>query len=392
MTPPLVIPRTEHNLSRRQISPDALRVLYRLRAGNYLGYLAGGGVRDLLLGRRPKDFDVVTDATPKQVKRLFSNCRIIGRRFRLAHVFFGKDIIEVATFRADSSADVDPETPVAAPKHGAASDTPVTAPGDAHHPARVRTPLRREDGMIVRDNIFGSPEDDARRRDFTINALFYNIADFSIIDYVGGLADLRARMIRSIGPPAERYVEDPVRMVRAIRFAAMLDLDIEEETYRAIGHCRQSLAQASNARMYEEVLKLFLCGEAERAFDYLGDTGLRKVMFPQWAHWIESPHADDRMKRARQACHQIDSWVRSGQTVRPALLLATLFEDYHLARAEAFVRQGIPKFNALDVVSSQHFSELADRVFVPRKIGDQIAHLLAGHGHVESAARPRRRR
>ena len=226
---PVIIPRTEHPISRKWISPNAVRVLYRLKESGHVAYLVGGGVRDLILGREPKDFDIATDASPNEVKKIFRNCRLIGRRFRLAHIHFHDEIIEVATFRSNISDEPDapaaPETVVApeptAPLAGEAAAPP--SPG-APAAARPRPPrmLKTEDGMILRDNVFGTPEQDAIRRDFTVNALFYSIADYSVIDYVSGMADLRKGLIRIIGDPVVRFTEDPVRMVRAVRFAALL--------------------------------------------------------------------------------------------------------------------------------------------------------------------------
>ena len=194
---PQLIARPDHIVSRRQISSAALKVLYGLKEAGYTAYLAGGGVRDLLLERNPKDFDVATNATPEEVKKTFRNCRLIGRRFRLAHVYFHNEIIEVATFRAP------------APKEG---------------PKTEKNEFSAKDGLVLRDNVFGSPEEDAQRRDFTVNALFYDIADFSIIDYANGMHDLNDRILRVIGDPDTRFIEDPVRILRAIRFAATLNL------------------------------------------------------------------------------------------------------------------------------------------------------------------------
>ncbi len=213
MVEPRVISREEHTLSRRDIDSDALKVLYRLRQGNHIAYLVGGSVRDLLLGRRPKDFDIGTSAHPYQVKKLFRNCWIIGRRFRLAHVKFGQKVIEVATFRRQ----VQPgeeivQDGVPSPDHQV-EHPPSATDGDPH--------------FLHRDNTFGTPEEDAFRRDFTINALFYDIATFSIIDYVGGLEDLRAGVVRSIGDPIVRFQEDPVRMLRAVALAARLDFALD---------------------------------------------------------------------------------------------------------------------------------------------------------------------
>src|SRR5262245_6779811 len=211
MAVPVVVPRAEHAISRKQIDPDALKVLYRLHQNNFAAYLVGGSVRDLLLGRRPKDFDIGTDAHPYQVKRLFKNCWIIGRRFRLAHVRFGPKTIEVATFRRQLTA-----AELAAPEEPH-DGIPLEHGGHTGH----------HDRMLHRDNTFGTPEEDAFRRDFTVNALFYDIADFSIIDFTGGLRDLDARVIRSIGDPTERFQEDPVRMIRAVSMASRLDFSID---------------------------------------------------------------------------------------------------------------------------------------------------------------------
>src|ERR1700682_4161394 len=206
MVEPRVIPRAEHPLSRRDVDPDALRVLYRLRQFNYAAYLVGGSVRDLLIGRRPKDFDIGTSSRPYQVKKLFRNCWIIGRRFRLAHVKFGSKVIEVATFRRQVAAGEE------VVQDGVPAPDPSTPEGEH---------------LIHHDNTFGTPEEDAFRRDFTINALFYDIASFSVIDYVGGLEDLHARVVRSIGDPDVRLLEDPVRMLRAVALSARLDFSIE---------------------------------------------------------------------------------------------------------------------------------------------------------------------
>src|SRR5512134_3329475 len=211
MAAPVIVPRAEHPISRKDIDPDAVKVLYRLRDFNYTAYLVGGGVRDLLLGRKPKDFDVGTDAHPYQIKKLFRNCWIIGRRFRLAHVRFGTKTIEVATFRRPVTSEE-----LAAPDEPQPDGPAAGGDGD-----------EGPDRLVHRDNTFGTPEEDAFRRDFTINALFYDIATFSIIDYTGGLDDLRAGLVRCIGEPAERFQEDPVRMLRAVAMAARLGFRID---------------------------------------------------------------------------------------------------------------------------------------------------------------------
>ena len=262
MVEPLVVGRADHTISRRQIDPDALKVLYRLRRFDHVAYLVGGGVRDLLLDRHPKDFDIGTSAHPYEVKRIFRNCWIIGRRFRLAHVKFGTKTIEVATFRC------------LAPEPEAAADE--TAEQAASGAARGRGPIRR-------DNTFGTPEEDAFRRDFTINALFYDIATLAVIDYVGGLADLRDGVIRAIGDPNERFVEDPVRMVRAASFAARLGFRLDPAVRRAIARHNGEIANASPARMTEELYKILRSGVAAHTYRSLLELGLLSWIAPEIA-------------------------------------------------------------------------------------------------------------
>src|SRR5438477_1145289 len=220
---PRILPRPDHTVSRKDIDADALKVLYRLKNHGFKACLVGGGVRDLLLGRKPKDFAISTDAHPQQVKKLFRNCFVIGRRFRLCHVRFGRKVVEVSTFRRQ-----------APPEEG--------------------------DTLIRRDNTFGTPEEDAFRRDFTVNALFYDIATYAVIDYVGGLRDLENRVIRSIGDPGVRFLEDPVRMLRAVVFAARLDFQIDEPILDAIGTHRHEIAGAAPARLVEEYFKILRSG------------------------------------------------------------------------------------------------------------------------------------
>jgi poly(A) polymerase len=260
MAEPRIIPREEHTLSRRDIDPDALKVLYRLRQADHVAFLVGGSVRDLLLGRRPKDFDIGTSAHPYQVKKLFRNCWIIGRRFRLAHVKFGTKVIEVATFRRQLA----PGEEVV--QDGVPAPDPSTVEGQH---------------LIHHDNTFGTPEEDALRRDFTINALAYDISNFSVIDYVGGLEDLRAGIVRSIGDPDVRLREDPVRMLRAIAIAARLDFTIEPSLLEAIRTHRHEIAKSSAPRMIEEYYKILRAGSAEKTFRMLAGVGLLEPTAPE---------------------------------------------------------------------------------------------------------------
>src|SRR5450759_1808174 len=266
MVEPTVIPRSEHPLSRRDIDHDALKVLYRLKDAGFIAYLVGGSVRDLLLGRRPKDFDIVTSAHPYQVKRLFRNCFVIGRRFRLVHVKFGQKIIEVATFRRH----VPPAEAI---------DDPLPPPDDAGQGISASAAAR--DLLIHRDNTFGTPEEDAFRRDFTINALFYDIATFSIIDYVDGLRDLRERVIRAIGDPDERFCEDPVRMLRAVAFAERLGFALDPPVEEAIRGNRGEIARSAPARLIEEYYKVLRTGASASVFRTAARLGLLEAITPE---------------------------------------------------------------------------------------------------------------
>jgi poly(A) polymerase len=279
MAEPTIVPRSAHSLSRRQVDPDALKVLYRLHEHNYVAYLVGGSVRDLLLGRRPKDFDIGTSAHPHQVKKLFRNCWIIGRRFRLAHVKFGTKTIEVATFRRQVDAAVTPEAELAealAADPSGMEDQPLPDADRQEFDAR-----RQRDRLIQRDNTYGTPEEDAFRRDFTVNALFYDIGTFSIIDYVGGLEDLHARMIRCIGDPDVRFLEDPVRMLRAVVLAARLEFTIEDPILDSIDSHKHEIAKSAPPRLLEEYFKILRSGHAEDAFRQLHATGLLKEITPE---------------------------------------------------------------------------------------------------------------
>ena len=259
MSEPKIVPRAEHALSRKLIDPEALKVLYRLNQANYTAYLVGGSVRDLLLGRKPKDFDIGTSAHPYEVKKLFRNCWIIGRRFRLAHVRFGDKPLEVATFRRQVSAEE------------MAADAPLQTLGPPESDVAAPELDDARDRLIHRDNTFGTPEQDAFRRDFTINALFYDIETFSIIDYTGGLDDLQAKIVRCIGVPEERFQEDPVRMLRAVAMAARLEFTIDEPIEAAIASHRADIARSAPARLIEEFYKLLRSGAAERAFRMLAE-------------------------------------------------------------------------------------------------------------------------
>ena len=382
---PTIIPRSEHNVSRKWISPNAVRVLYRLKEKGYHAYLVGGGVRDLLLGREPKDFDIATDAKPNEVKKVFRNCRLIGRRFRLAHIHFHDEIVEVATFRSKAPEEPEEEAsasagqtlpaPAVEPEAQAPALSPESSPvetqGAPSSPAKPRPPrmLKTEDGMILRDNVFGTPEEDALRRDFTVNALFYAIADYAVIDYVGGMQDLKSGLIRTIGDPAVRFTEDPVRMVRAVRFAAILGFEIEENTYRAMLELKDKVALASPARMYEEVLKLFLLGEGEKTYQLLRKTGLFGVIFPGLNEWVDTEEDGFPRTWIGKALEWVDTYVQSGRPVQPHILFGLMFGQFMEEKAAKLMKSGVNALEAMTKAVAEVLSEQAQRVMIPKKIG-----------------------
>ena len=305
-----VIPRDAHTISRKDISPNALRVLYRLKDAGFGAYLVGGAVRDLLVGGHPKDFDVATSATPEEVRALFRNCRLIGRRFRLAHVVYGREIIEVATFRAN----VDDGS------------------GDRQ---------LHEGGRLLRDNVYGTIEDDAVRRDFTANALYYAIEDFSVRDYTGGFEDVQNRVMKLIGDPETRYREDPVRMLRAVRLAAKLGFHIDEASASPLPGMAPLLREAAPARLFEECLKLFLSGHAVESFLGLERHGLLAVLFPESAQAMASNRSGALRRMVLEGLRGTDARVAAGEPVSPAFLFALLLWPAYCRALMALQAQGM---------------------------------------------------
>ncbi len=370
MVEPLVIPRSGHPISRRSIDPDALRVLYRLKDAGFAAYLVGGSVRDLLLGRRPKDFDIGTSAHPYQVKRLFRNCFIIGRRFRLAHVKFGQKVIEVATFRRQVPAG---EVEEAAPD---------TAPPDPGAPSG-------RDLLIHRDNTFGTPEEDAFRRDFTINALAYDIATFSIIDYVGGLEDLRAKLVRAIGDPDERFREDPVRMLRAVAFAARLDFRIDPPSYDAIRRLRADLARSSPARLLEEYYKILRSGAAEPTFRALAEVGLLEPVTPELqrgaseALWSSLAALDRYRRRFEALPPSLGNAILAG-----SLLVPLGFEPDPYARRDSPGHAAPPAWLGPLPVARKDLDRLRHLLLLQRRLRDASLSPRAARGVVGRSAFP----
>lgn len=358
----VIIARQEHGISRKLMSPNALRVLYRLKDNGFVAYLVGGCVRDLLLGREPKDFDVVTNATPGEVKRMFRSCRLVGRRFRLAHIHFHEELIEVATFRSQASDEPEPEAV-------------ETRRGEQ----RQRHPhmLKDGEGMILRDNVYGTPEEDALRRDFTVNALAYDIADFSIIDYVGGLADLGAGIIRTIGDPEVRFQEDPVRMLRAVRFAALLGFTMAEETRKALVAAADTVVRASPPRLYEEMLKILLSGEGAKCCDLLRQTGLFAALFPDFSAWLGAESEGFPHTRFGEMLTCVDSRVQQGNKISPPLLLALLFGEYLDEKVENFRAKGAPWQQSVDAATAEFMGEVCPFVQIANRVGTALRDIIA---------------
>ncbi|MEO6171109.1 MAG: polynucleotide adenylyltransferase PcnB [Lysobacter sp.] len=331
-----VIPRDQHNVSRKDISPNALRVLYRLRDGGFSAYLVGGAVRDLLAGRQPKDFDIATSATPEEVKQLFRNCRLIGRRFRLAHVVFGREIIEVATFRANTD----------------------DGSGDRE---------LHEGGRLLRDNVYGTIEDDAVRRDFTANALYYTIEDFSVRDYTGGFEDVQNRLMRLIGDPETRYREDPVRMLRAVRLAAKLGFEIEAATAEPIARLAPLLAESASARLFEECLKLFLSGNAVASFVGLEARGLLPALFPDTAAALKSNRSGALRNIVIDGLRGTDARVANDEPVSPAFLFALLLWPAYCHALIALQAQGVQPVDAQRRAADRVTVRQLSMVALPRR-------------------------
>jgi poly(A) polymerase len=367
----IIVPRAEHGISRSLMSPNGLKVLYKLKEQGFTAYLVGGGVRDLLLGREPKDFDVVTDATPNQLKKLFRNCRLIGRRFRLAHLHFQDEIIEVATFR--SASDAAPEEPAEPAQETDATEQEREGRRHGHGPRM----LKSEDGMVLRDNVFGSPEEDAVRRDFTVNALFYNVADFSIIDHVGGIEDLRSGLIRTIGDPLVRFTEDPVRMIRAVRFASMLGFNIEQRTEAAMVELCGTINKATPPRLYEEVLKLLMLGAGERTYQMLRHCGLFEPLFPHFDAWLSRESGGFPHARVGKALEWVDERIGQGVPVSAPLLIALMFGEYLEEKIAAFRETGAPPQQATEMAIASFAGELSPTVAVPNRVLMAVREILS---------------
>ncbi|MDX1465358.1 MAG: polynucleotide adenylyltransferase PcnB [Halomonas sp.] len=335
-TGPRIIPRQEHPVSRQHFSDAAIKVLYRLHNAGFQAFLVGGCIRDSLLGHMPKDFDVATDATPEQIRELFRNSRIIGRRFRIVHVRFGREVIEVTTFRGK--------------------------PNDDH---ADHISQQSDDGLLLRDNVWGNLEEDALRRDFTVNALYYNIADFSIHDFADGVKDIEARTLRLIGDPATRYREDPVRMLRAVRFAAKLDFHLDPATEAPIAEAAPLLLQIPPARLFDEILKLFMAGHGVVTFRLLRQYGLFAMLFPEADEAMEALPWAERL--VEHALESTDRRIREDRPVTPAFLFAALLWAPVQQRQALLEADGMPAIPALQAASQQVVSRQLQHISIPKR-------------------------
>ncbi len=326
------IPATDHGITASQICDKTKDVLRRLNKAGFEAYLVGGAVRDLMLGKEPKDFDIATSARPEEVRRLFSSCRLIGRRFRLAHIYYGRFYLEVATFRG----------PHDTSSQGVTSD----------------------DGRIIHDNVYGTVEEDALRRDFTVNALFYDLASGEVLDYVGGVDDIRKGTLRLIGDPEQRYREDPVRMLRAIRFASKLGLEIEKETQKPIQEMADLLDNIAPARLFDETLKLFHSGQAVKTLEQLREYNLFSCLFPLTEDGLHDPTFNAFVMAALS---NTDKRIRSGLSVTPAFLYSVMLWRVVKYHADRSLAQGYPMMQAFHIAASIVLKEQVQYTAVPRR-------------------------
>lgn len=344
---PRVISRSEHCISRADISRSALRVLYGLKDAGYQAFLVGGSVRDLLLGRHPKDFDVATDANPEQVHSLFRNSRLIGRRFRIVHVRFGQEIIEVATFRGLGGEETTEEHRL----------------------------VSAETGRLIRDNVYGTIEEDVWRRDFSINALYYNIADFSVWDFTAGFEDIQARRLRLIGDPEQRYREDPVRMLRAARFAAKLGFEVHPDTATPIARLAHLIDGVPSARLFDEFLKLFQTGHALESYRRLRRFGLFEHLFPATAAWM-GPGDDARGRFIELALAGTDQRVAEHRPVTPMFLFGVFLWGPVADRAVALTGEGLTDFQAIGQAAEELTRAQTERIALPRRFSVPMREML----------------
>jgi poly(A) polymerase len=332
---PKIVPFSAHGIARERISPCALKVTQTLQENGHTAYVVGGAVRDAILGWEPKDFDVATSATPEQVRELFRRSRIIGRRFRIVHVMCGRETVEVSTYRAGAAADDDKDDQVA----------------DEH-------------GRLLRDNVFGNQEQDAIRRDFTINALFYDPTTQQVWDYHDGVEDLKKKKMRMIGDPEQRYREDPVRMIRAVRLSASRGLEIDQATRAPIKSLTPLLANVPPARLFDEMLKLLLSGHAYECVKALRHEGLHHGLLPMLDVILEQPMGE---RFVMMSLRNTDARIKNDKSVSPAFLFASLLWHEVLASWKKLEADGMPQIPALFQAMDEVIQSQAGKLAIPRR-------------------------
>jgi len=343
-----ILSRAEHGISRQQISPNCLKVLYALNAAGFQAFIVGGGVRDLLLGLTPKDFDIATDATPEQIRAVFRNSRIIGRRFRIVHVHFGREILEVSTFRAVTGDNVE-----------------IVEERVSRHDTHLDS-VHSASGMILRDNVYGNIEADVLRRDFTANALYYTVRNFEVYDYVNGITDVDLRCLRMIGDPEQRYREDPVRVLRAIRLAAKLNFTIDAATEAPLHPCARLLESVSAARLFDEFMKLFFSGQGEKTFLMLQKYGVFSVLFPGTGAALSKD--DGHYQRLLlSAFVSTDARINDDKSVTPAFLLAVILWPALQMQMRTNQTAGTPPAMAMNDAAQMILSHQLERISIPRR-------------------------
>ncbi len=349
---PRIIPSSAHSISASAVSDNAINIIDQLKRAGYQAYLVGGCVRDLLLARIPKDFDLATDARPEEIKSMFRACRLIGRRFRLAHVRIGGEVIEIATFRA------------------------APLPDDELDREQVHI---TDHGQVLRDNVYGTHQDDVLRRDFGINALYYDPQEQTVIDYVDGMSDLRDRMIRTIGDPLERFREDPVRMLRAVRFAAKLDFNIAPNAESAITEAASLLHHVPPARMLDEVTKLFHSGCALKTYKMLRSHSLFRYLFPFTEQCID----DMSPNLPAMALANTDARIQSGKPVIPAFLFACLLWDPVRADKDKLQDTGMDPRRAWSIATTDAIRDQAQHVAIPKRLAIVVKEIWALQSRLE---------
>ena len=345
---PKTISRDNHCVSRKNISTATLKVLYRLNDKGFEAYLAGGAVRDLILKIKPNDYDVVTNATPEQIKKIFKNCRIVGRRFRLAHIIFRGEIVETSTFRA-----------------------PIP---ENNFNTKNASIIKGNDGLVVRDNLFGTPKEDALRRDFTINALFYDPINFTIIDYANGLEDIYLKRIKVIGHPDKRFAEDPVRMIRAIRFASTLNFEIDKIDFSSIIKNSHLVENVSSSRMYEEIQKLFFNGSSKHMYKILEESNLLKYIFKNFYNWLREDAT--RTNWVNNTLDQLDKWINAGLKIDVSLLLALFFGEYHEFLIKEKLENNENFYDSTRGVVIEHLNSICTQIRIPKTVIYQTCDIM----------------